>query len=196
MACCWMHFISVFCLSTLTRMFVMCGVRVCVPLIPSPLFWFRWMNGTCGVRVRQINVSFSIFRTRSRDRVIFHLILVGGFPMNAKYFYQLPYSAGIRYIYSFIYSLFHSHHLLLSLRLSPFECRNFSNRVDLFHHYSLCFIHAGWMVDIWTLKKKEITKTERGEDASDTVEPKCDGRWMRYRCWFRIRTRHSHTSSR
>lgn len=123
------------------------------------------MNGTCGVRVRQINVSFSIFRTRRRDRAIFHLILVGGFSMNAKYFYQLPYSAVIRYIYSFIYSF-------LTLSLSP--SHSVSSPIAIW--MSKFFKPGGFISSLFimfytcwmdgrhsNIKKKEITKKKREE---------------------------------
>lgn len=57
------------------------------------------MNGTCvscvSVRVRQINVSFSILRAHSRARAIFHLILVFHLVFDECQILlsELPYSA-------------------------------------------------------------------------------------------------------
>lgn len=77
--------------------------------------------------------------------------------------------------------------ILLSRRVSwsarfchlPFECWNFSKRVDLFHHYSLCFICAGnGMADISTMTGTGENGTMESRRRRKSRERHHDGRCL------------------
>lgn len=152
------------------------------------------MNGTCGVRVRQINVSFSILRTRTesrRARAIFHLILVVGCWLSVvgcRFFdeCQILLSVALFGRHS-IYLLFYlcfltivrsSFFLLLSFFFAIWMLNTlksgwiFSSSFAFVRHYSLYVLYMpnGWQT---------FSRMEENRMKKKSREGYRDGRWMR-----------------